>query len=317
MKIHHDIHTHTFTSSCCDAVDATPENYIRKAAELGHTTFGFSNHLWDESVDGASSFYRPQSFAHILPEKDQIRALDNCGMKILFGAEVEYRGMCDILALRAANASVLDYVLIPHTHTHMRGFIIPEFHELVEFRNEYADRIRAESPWMSDDTVKRMANSLQLKDMFPALQCSQERYEKFVADFMIQSYEQLLANPEFEKLIRTLPVIIAHPFGPCGESNESFMRICNMVDRDRLRKCFITTAKLGVAFDINICMFLFLDTIETDPMVDIMRLAKECGVKFTFGTDAHSIQMLSNIRSGDIISDAIGMTEDDLFDLVK
>ena len=45
----------------------------------------------------------------------------------------------------------------------------------------------------------------------------------------------------------------------------------------------------------------------------IMRLAKKCGIKFTFGTDAHSVETLSTIRRGDDIADAIGITENNLF----
>ncbi len=316
MKIHHDVHTHTQISSCCHSITATPENYIRAAAELGHTVFGFSNHLWDESVEGASGWYHDQAFTHILPEKDLIRSLDPCGMKILFGAEVEYCGMTDTLALRAENASVLDYALIPHTHTHMQGFVIPEIKEVIEFRKRYAEQLRAAFPWMEEKTLTRMANSLRMADMLPALEYSREEYERFMGEFMLQSYEQLLANSEFEKLTRTLPIIIAHPFSPT-ESGESFIRIYDMMDKDRLRNCFLTTAKMGVAFDVNICTYRFTDNLEIDPMVKTMRIAKECGVKFAFGTDAHSVEALSLIQKSDIISDAIGITEADLFDLVK
>ena len=316
MKIHHDMHTHTQISACCHDILATPENYIKKAAELGHTTFGFSNHLWDESVDGAIPWYHDQSFTHILPEKEIISKLEHYGINILFGAEVEYCGMTDTLALRAENAHALDYVLIPHTHTHFQGFVIPEIKEVVDFRKNYKMQLTQTFPWMSDKTVDRMSSSLKMSDMIPCLDYSRAEYEKFIANFMLTSYDQLLANTEFEKIRRTIPVIIAHPFSP-SESGESFQRIYDMMDKQRLKKLLLSTAQKGIAFDINMCTYRFLEDLEHDPMVKIMKTAKECGVKFTFGSDAHSIEALSTItKHGEIISDAIGITEADIFSLI-
>ena len=48
-----------------------------------------------------------------------------------------------------------------------------------------------------------------------------------------------------------------------------------------------------------------------------MKIAKEVGCKFTFGTDTHSLKGLDNIRKGDRISELIGITEADLLDVVK
>ena len=61
----------------------------------------------------------------------------------------------------------------------------------------------------------------------------------------------------------------------------------------------------------------FMDDLEREPLVKVMRLAKECGVKFAFGTDAHRVDVLSTISKGDAIADAVGITNDDIFELVK
>ena len=316
MKFHHDIHTHTEISSCCSDRLATPENYIRAAAELGHTVFGFSNHLWDESVEGESNFYHKQTFAHILPEKERIFAADNCGMKILFGAEVEYCGKSDTLALRAENASVLDYVLIPHTHTHMEGFVIPMADKLTEFRTNFPNQLREAFPWMSEKKAQAIANTFKLPDAMGALDYSWEEYDEVVAEFMMKSFEQLLENPELEKLTHTIPVIIAHPFYPCGTIGRSEQEY-NLIDKERMRQTFLKAAKMGIAFDVNVNTYRLIDDLEREPLVKVMRLAKECGVKFAFGTDAHRVDVLSTIRKGDAIADAVGITNDDIFELVK
>lgn len=316
MKFHHDIHTHTQISSCSEDITATPQNFIRTAAELGHTTFGFSNHLWDESVEGASDFYHKQSFTHVLPEKDLIFSLDNCGIKILFGAEVEYCGKSDTLALRAENAPLLDYVLVPHTHTHMEGFVIPEIEQVTEYKAKLAAELKAAYPWMSQRIINRTLKSVKLQDVLPVIDYTIEEYDAYVAEFMMKSYEQLLENTEFEKISKTIPTIIAHPFAPVGTLHR-IEPTYELIDKERLRQAFIKTAKMGVALDVNVNVFRFYNELEREPLVKMLRLAKECGVKMAFGTDAHDVKVLPSIYKGDAIADAVGITNDDIFELVK
>ena len=127
MKFHHDIHTPTEISSCCSDRMATPENFIRAAAELGHTTFGFSNHLWDSAISGASEWYKPQNVEHVLRLKEQLPPSEEVdGIKILFGCETEftYEGK---LCLAEENFELFDYVLLPHSHTHMKVIVPREW----------------------------------------------------------------------------------------------------------------------------------------------------------------------------------------------
>lgn len=316
MKIRHDIHTHTHLSSCSGDREATPKNFIKMAAELGHTAFGFSNHMWDEAVEGASSFYYKQGFTHILTEKDEIRSLDNCGMKILFGAEVEYCGSTDTLALSSENAHLLDYVLIPHTHTHMDGFVIPQVDKIKKFKEEFAVQLKAAFPWMSEKKAQSIAKGFKTPDIIGAIDYSWEEYDAFVAEFMMKSYEQLIENPEFVKISKTIPTIIAHPFFPCGTAGHIEQEY-ELIDKERMRESFLKTAKMGVAFDVNVNTYRFMNELERDPLVKVMRLAKECGIKFAFGTDAHGVATLPSISKGDAISEAVGITDDDIFELVK
>ena len=96
MKILHDIHTHSSLSSCCSDPKATTEAYLQKEMELGMKLFGLSNHLWDERVPGASSWYRYQPIRAAKEAKTALRLADP-NLKVLFGAEAEYYGYRDIL----------------------------------------------------------------------------------------------------------------------------------------------------------------------------------------------------------------------------
>ncbi|NMA95947.1 MAG: PHP domain-containing protein [Clostridiales bacterium] len=121
--ISHDIHIHTHLSSCSSDPEATPENYIRLAKELGIEVLGFSDHFWDSNVEGASDWYRPQNFEHIMQIKDMMPE-DTLGVKVLIGCETEYCGDGKLGITREV-AEKLDFVLVPTSHVHMKGFTVP------------------------------------------------------------------------------------------------------------------------------------------------------------------------------------------------
>jgi histidinol phosphatase-like PHP family hydrolase len=56
-------------------------------------------------------------------------------IKVLFGAESEYAR--SILAVGEEAVSQLDYIIVPHSHTHMRGFVLPEGWESPEKHAQY------------------------------------------------------------------------------------------------------------------------------------------------------------------------------------
>jgi len=124
MLINHDVHIHTNLSSCSHdpAMDAAA--VIERARRLGLTTVGFANHMWDSAVPGASDWYAPQDVDHVLSIREQVPA-DAGGVRILIGCETEYCGGGKF-GISPAAAERLDYVLIPHSHFHMKGFTVPE-----------------------------------------------------------------------------------------------------------------------------------------------------------------------------------------------
>ena len=90
LHIQQDIHIHTTLSSCAQE-DVTVETYLGRAKEDGLTLLGFSNHLWDQDVPGASNWYRPQNVEHVLALKETLPALaQQSGIRLLFGCETEF-----------------------------------------------------------------------------------------------------------------------------------------------------------------------------------------------------------------------------------
>ena len=322
MEIKHDIHTHSTLSRCCYDPRATVGNYVRRAAELGHKILGLSNHLWDETVPGASGWYKNQRISYGLQQMDCVPA-DTCGVKILCGTETEYSAMKDTLGMSAETAKKFDYVLIPHTHMHMRNFVMPDNDDTKYIKSVFTERITAALPELSADQVKKMVNALGYGEMdaFAAngtFRAPTVDMVEYCAKFMVDSFNSLMANSELEKIARTVQTSVAHPFHPCGFSRDMQKKIIDAVPDAELRACFERAKALGVAIEINTGAFCHPeDDYANEPLIRVMKIAKEVGCIFTFGTDTHSLAGLDNIRKGDDISRIVGITEADLADIVK
>lgn len=124
MKVTHDIHIHTYLSSCCEDAASTPERIIKTASEKGLKLIGFADHIWENPKFKPSEWYRTQNLEHILKIKREIPK-DTLGVKVLVGCETEYCGN-DIIGISREAASQLDFVLVPMSHFHMKGFVIPD-----------------------------------------------------------------------------------------------------------------------------------------------------------------------------------------------
>lgn len=315
MQITHDIHTHTLHSSCCFDPAATVRNYIRKAQELGHTVLGLSDHLWDEAVPGASGWYSGQTLQYVLEAKDSIPA-DTGHLRVLFGAEAEYCTITDTLAITADDARAFDYILIPHTHTHMRNFVMPEPQEISALRCDYEKRMQACFPELSGEQICKMCGTLGHQDLYPAVQDCLD-FPGFVSQFLLDSLESLLNNREFQKLADVLPVLIAHPVSPC-EARTVSVEAEQRLDWERLRVLCEKAAAMNLIFDINMCGFRMPENgYRDDPMVRVMQIARDTGVRFACGTDAHSVKALEDIRKAEVICSAIGLRRADFADFVR
>ena len=119
----HDLHIHTNLSLCSSDPEQTVENIAAWAAAHGVGTIGISNHVWDCDAPAGSEFYAGQPFSHIMKIRDQIPA-DLHGVRLLIGAETEFAG--GKIMLSQACKDQLDYLLVPHSHIHMVGLVLPK-----------------------------------------------------------------------------------------------------------------------------------------------------------------------------------------------
>lgn len=122
FTVDHDLHIHSQLSSCSRDPEQTPGRILHYAQENGLTTVCLTDHFWDAAVDGASDWYAPQDFEHIsasvpLPSAE--------GIRFLFGCETELNRFLTVGVSRE-RMEQLDFIIIPTTHFHMRGYTLSE-----------------------------------------------------------------------------------------------------------------------------------------------------------------------------------------------
>lgn len=309
MQITHDVHVHNFLSSCSNDNQATVESYIEVAKSLGIKLIGFSNHTWDERVPLPKQpfeFYRYQSLTYQMQIKSQIPK-EVEGLKILVGAETEYCGMFDCLGMSREGAMQLDFLLIPHSHVHMKNFVMPKFDEVVQAQEHLAKKLE-EIDWIPKEHALKMAKALPEEALVPFMVGERQNREKLVSDFMVNSFRSLLENEELKSYSDLIPVSIAHPFQPVAAPNR--MEMLKMISDETYGDLFTVAAKRGIGLEIN-----YMTNNEED--FRLFGIAKECGCKFTLGSDMHSRAGMKNIFMTQPCLDHIGATEDDLMDFVR
>ena len=123
FKIDHDYHIHSQLSTCSRGdPEQTPERILRYAKENGLSRICITDHYWDSAVPGASRWYEPQNFDHIY----QSVPLPQCdGVEFLFGCETDMDKNMNI-GIPPSRYGDFDFIIIPTTHLHMKGFTIDE-----------------------------------------------------------------------------------------------------------------------------------------------------------------------------------------------
>lgn len=309
MKPFHDVHIHNYLSTCSGDNGATVASYIEIAKGLGLSLMGFANHTWDESIPfpRPSSFYQRQSMAFQMQIKSQIpEKLE--GLKVLVGAETEYCGMYDVLGMGREAALQLDFLLIPHSHVHMRNFVMPATEDVTNARTTLAslfEQIKGITP----ERAVALAKTLPENELEAFMSEKKVDYVKFVSDFMVESFRSLMHNETLKSYSSDLPVSIAHPFQPVG-SFALREDMTALISNNTYGELFEMAQKRGIGLEIN--------TVSDSPeALRMFGIAKECGCKFTLGSDGHSREALSTITRTQGCIDRLGLTEENFMDFVR
>ncbi|NLD88571.1 MAG: PHP domain-containing protein [Clostridiales bacterium] len=118
FKYDHDLHIHSYLSSCSNDPEQTPQRILDYGKKYGLTTLCLTDHFWDETVEGASEWYAVHDYPHIskalpLPQYD--------GIRFLFGCETEMNRFLTV-GISKERMEELDFIIIPTTHMHMNRY---------------------------------------------------------------------------------------------------------------------------------------------------------------------------------------------------
>ena len=310
MKAYHDVHIHNYLSMCSHDNLATVDSYIEISRENGLKLMGFANHIWDETVElpRPNGFYARQSMAFEMQIKKQIPEHVQ-GLKVLVGAETEYCGMYDVLGMGKDAALQLDFLLIPHTHVHMRNFVMPRPEDITAAQEHLTELLLKSIPDLSPERAQAMAKSLPEGELEPFRVGERVDYVRFVSDFMVQSFRSLMNNETLKTYSDLIPVSIAHPFQPVG-SGAYRMDMVQRISDETYGELFSMAASRGIGLEIN-------TATDNDEDYRMFGIAKECGCQFTLGSDTHSRAGLKTIFKTEALMDRLGLTEDNMMDFTR
>ena len=131
------------------------------------------------------------------------------------------------------------------------------------------------------------------------------------ARVLLDKLEQLLDMP--------LPwhkISLAHLVGQkvSGGDPDLHCQVIRLLMTERLTTLFKKAAALGVGIELNTATFSFGNDAEREAVTAFYAHAKECGCKFTFGSDAHApFQWEHHRERAQAMADALGLTEEDIF----
>lgn len=132
-------------------------------------------------------------------------------------------------------------------------------------------------------------------------------------EFMYDAFMDVMDSP-----LRKYVVAMAHPFCavmcPYG-----FEEMLGMITDEKYRRCYGACAENGIAVEINLSKFrgLNIKEILTCNNIRQFRIAKECGCKFTFGSDSHTMSHLDSFHDFYVVSGALNLSMEDLSPFVR
>ena len=117
-----------------------------------------------------------------------------------------------------------------------------------------------------------------------------------------------------------VPTAICHPLYPICASNQQ--KILDSMSDDILRECYTLAAQNDKCIEIHACLYrgsVPLDEEGLSPTyIRMLSIAKECGCKFHFGTDAHSPEdFVGKHALLERAAQRAGICKDDLWSLAR
>ncbi len=281
MHVNHDFHIHTHLSLCAPNKTGTVQNYIESAKKHGLNKLGFADHFWG-SEPGDPEYYKTVKLANHELNPVHFYGVQNFEHISQIRPELEKYKDNDIKLYFGAECEYDPFkksIAVSRDHVEEFDFlIVPNSHTHM---------------------------------MMPA--SYYEPYEKHI-QFMFDAFYDII-NCEFSKYITS----IAHPFSAVACPYDRNI-LNNMITDDEYKRAFDAAANKNIAMEINvssICGHSPRDISYMNKEIRMMRLARECGCKFTFGSDAHDMSAHENYSNSNQFIEILGLTEDDIAPIAR
>ena len=126
-------------------------------------------------------------------------------------------------------------------------------------------------------------------------------------DFMIEAFYGIV-----ESKLAKYVTAIAHPFeaGACSDKQNE---ILSLISDEQFRDCFRKAAEKDIAVEINAgTLTARAPRIKESRFFRMFEIARDCGCKFTFGSDAHRPEKFGRITECYAWAALLGLTEKDI-----
>ena len=117
-----------------------------------------------------------------------------------------------------------------------------------------------------------------------------------------------------------VPTAIAHPLYPIVAPNQQ--EILDSMTDEQLAECYTLAAEHDKSIEIHACLYRDTVTLDEEGLspsyIRMLSIAKECGCKFHFGSDAHRLKEFANKHCLlERAAERAGICEDDLWHLAR
>ena len=138
----------------------------------------------------------------------------------------------------------------------------------------------------------------------------------------IDTYRELLVE-NFKAACRLqykVPTGIAHPLYPiCHKSQQE---VLDGITDEQLVECFTIAAQNDKSIEIHACLYRETAQLDDEGLsptyIKFLKIAKQCGCKFHFGSDAHKPEAFIDSHAKlERAAERAGITEDDLWSVAK
>ena len=116
-----------------------------------------------------------------------------------------------------------------------------------------------------------------------------------------------------------VPTAICHPLYPICAPNQQ--EILNGITDELLADCFSLASHHNKSIEIHACLYRDTVTLDQDGLspsyIHMLSIAKKCGCKFHFGTDAHTANDFVNKHALlQRAAERAGICKDDLWQII-